>query len=48
MGLALPENKSKLCSHTRSSKGNVCIIECAIDGDFVTLANTGSQVGISP
>ncbi|KAM7533111.1 hypothetical protein Aperf_G00000127982 [Anoplocephala perfoliata] len=43
MGLALPDNKPKLYSHTRSSKGNICIIECAIDGESVTLANTGSQ-----
>nr|CDS28533.2 intermediate filament protein [Hymenolepis microstoma] len=38
-----PSSKPRFYSHTRSSKGNVCIIECAVDGTSVTVANIGSQ-----
>ncbi|VDO07395.1 unnamed protein product [Rodentolepis nana] len=39
-----PNSKPRFYSHTRSSKGNVCIIECAVDGTSVTIANIGSQI----
>ncbi|KAL5967420.1 70 kDa neurofilament protein [Taenia solium] len=41
--LVLPEPTPKRISHTRSSKGNISIVECAVDGSSVTLVNTGSQ-----
>ncbi|VDM30556.1 unnamed protein product [Hydatigera taeniaeformis] len=41
--LVLPQPTPKRISHTRSSKGNISIVECAVDGSSVTLANTGSQ-----
>ncbi|KAL5109306.1 70 kDa neurofilament protein [Taenia crassiceps] len=41
--LVLPEPTPKRISHTRSSKGNISIVECAADGSSVTLVNTGSQ-----
>ncbi|VDL19438.1 unnamed protein product [Hymenolepis diminuta] len=41
--IELPNSKPRFYSHTRSSKGNICIIECAVDGSSVTVANIGSQ-----
>ncbi|KAL7060252.1 hypothetical protein AAHC03_09810 [Spirometra sp. Aus1] len=40
--LILSEDPQKV-THTRSSKGNVTINECALDGSFVMLTNNGSQ-----
>ncbi|VUZ50581.1 unnamed protein product, partial [Hymenolepis diminuta] len=42
--IELPNSKPRFYSHTRSSKGNICIIECAVDGSSVTVANIGSQI----